>query len=134
MTTEQTEESAMAITKGKSRSASEKPATGATKQGTKKPHLDKEKQAYEERLEAQLREWNAEIELLQAKIAKARASAKVEYSGLLKDLKSKRSDAQRKLRDLQRAGEGAWEDLREGVEEAWSQLRDGLKNALSRFK
>lgn len=128
----------MAITRAKTGAAATgskgEGRPGAKKTASRKTVGNRKKEAYEERLEAQLREWNAQIELLQAKIAKAKANAKIEYSGLLKDVKAKRRIAQRKLRDLQKTGEGAWEDLREGMEDAWAQLRDGLRNALSRFK
>ena len=40
--------------------------------------MDKRK-AYEEKFDAQLKEWSAEIALLNAKADKAKAEAKIEY-------------------------------------------------------
>ena len=92
------------------------------------------KQAYEEKLKAQLNEWNAEIDLLKAKAERAEAEAKVNYRETIEDLQEKRSRANEKLQELQRAGDDAWEDLKEGIEEAWSSLGVSIKSAISRFK
>ena len=92
------------------------------------------KQAYEEKLKAQLNQWTAEIDVLKAKAEKAEAEAKVNYQETIEDLQEKRSRANEKLQDLRRAGDDAWEDLKEGIEEAWSSLGASIKSAMSRFK
>ena len=49
---------------------------------------DKRK-AYEEKFDAQLKEWSARIELLKAKADNARADAKIEYIKTIEDYAAK---------------------------------------------
>ena len=57
---------------------------------------DKRK-AYEEKLDAQLEEWNAQIALLKAKAAKARAEAKIDYNKTIEALQRRQDEARAKL-------------------------------------
>lgn len=92
------------------------------------------KQAYEEKLSAQLDEWNAKIDVLKAKASKAESSAKVDYYETIEDLQQKSNAAKEKLKKLQSASDDAWEDLKEGIENAWSDFRAAIKSATSRFE
>lgn len=92
------------------------------------------KQAYEEKLSAQLDEWNAKIDVLKAKAKKTESTAKVEYYETIEALQQKRSTAKEKLQKLQSVSDDAWEDLKEGIENAWSEFGAAVKSATSRFK
>ena len=92
------------------------------------------KEAYEKKLEAQLDEWNAKIDVLKAKAERAGAEAKVDYEETIEDLKQKRSAAKSKLQDLRQAGDDAWEDIKSGVEQAWDEFGNAVKQATDRFK
>lgn len=92
------------------------------------------KEAYQEKLEAQLRIWNAKIEELKGKADKAEAEAKIRYQEQLQALRAKQEEAEKRLRELKAAGEGAWEDLKGGIEKVWDELRDAVEKAASRFK
>jgi len=94
---------------------------------------DKRK-AYEEKFDAQLQEWNAQIDLLNAKAAKVKAEAKIEYYKTIEDLQHKRDTAKARLQELKSAGPGAWEDLKTGSENAWAEVKTGFHEALSKFK
>jgi len=63
---------------------------------------DKRK-VYEQKLDAQLKEWDAQIDLLKAKADKARAEAKSEYYKTIEDVQHKQNDAAVKLRELKTA-------------------------------
>lgn len=91
------------------------------------------KQAYEEKLTAQLEEWDAKIDVLKAKAAKTKAAAKADYYETIEDLQRKRGIAKEKLQGLRGARDEAWEDPKEGVESAWSNLGTAIKTAISRF-
>ena len=95
--------------------------------------MDK-KQVYQEKLKAQLDEWNAKIDVLKAKAAKAEAQSKADYQEAIEDLQKKRQAANDKLQELRSAGDEAWEDMKEGIEAAWSSLGAAIKSASSRFK
>jgi len=88
---------------------------------------DKRK-AYEEKLEAQFEEWNAQIALL-----KAKADAKIEYYKNIEVLQHKQEAAGKKLRELKTAGDEAWEDLKTGAEKAWDEVKAAYHSAASKF-
>jgi chromosome segregation ATPase len=95
--------------------------------------MDK-KEAYQEKLHAQLDEWSAKIDVLKAKAAKAEAATKADYQETIEDLQEKRQAAKDKLEELGAAGDDAWQDMKEGIEAAWSSLGAAIKSASSRFK
>ncbi|PTQ91512.1 hypothetical protein C8R30_13118 [Nitrosomonas nitrosa] len=92
------------------------------------------KDAYVKKLEAQLDEWNAEIDLLKAKADKASADAQIEYAKEIDELRSMRDAASSKLSEIKNAADDAWEDLKEGTESAWNSLSQAVKSATSKFK
>ncbi len=94
---------------------------------------DKRK-AYEEKLDAQLKEWSAPIALLKAKADKAKADAKIDYYETIDTLQRKQDEARTKLQELKAAGDEAWEDLKIGAEKAWSEVKTAYHDGTSRFK
>jgi predicted ATP-binding protein involved in virulence len=94
---------------------------------------DKRK-AYEEKLDAQLKEWSAQITLLKAKADTAKADAKIEYYKIIEVLQHKQNNARTKLQELKTAGDEAWEDLKVGAEKAWAEVKAAYHEASSRFK
>jgi len=95
--------------------------------------MDKRKE-YQEKLDAQLNEWNAQLSLLRAKAEKAGAEAKSEYSKMLDALQQKVDEARPKLQELKTAGDEAWEDLKSGAEKAWAEAKTAFDRAVARFK
>ena len=94
---------------------------------------DKRK-AYEEKIDAQLEEWSAQIALLKARADKARAEAKVEYYKTIEALQHKQDEARTKLHELKTAGDEAWEDLKTAAEKAWDEVKAAFHSAASKFK
>ena len=92
------------------------------------------KDAYIQKIEAQLEEWKSEIDKIKAKADKADADAKLEYYEQIEKLRTKQQAAQEKFTQLKNAGEDAWEDLKAGLELAGVSLAEALKSASSRFK
>jgi len=94
---------------------------------------DKRK-AYEEKLDAQLDEWSAKIDVLKSQADKAKAEAKIEYYNAIEALQHKQNDARAKLKELKTAGDEAWEDVKTGAEKAWAEVKTAYHEASSRFK
>ena len=92
------------------------------------------KKAYEQKLQAQLDEWNAEIEKLKAKVDNAEADSQLKYYKQIEEIRSMQESASNKLVELKDAGDDAWEDLKAGVDSAWDSLGTAVKSAASRFK
>jgi predicted ATP-binding protein involved in virulence len=96
--------------------------------------MKNKRKAYEEKLEAQLKEWSAQIALLRAKADNAKADAKIEYYKTVDALQHKQNEAKAKLQELKTAGDEAWEDLKAGAEKAWAEVKTAYHDATSRFK
>ncbi len=91
------------------------------------------KEAYQQKIEAQLDEWKAEIEKMKAQARNADAEAQLEYYKQIEELRMKQETAREKLGELKQAGEDAWEDMKSGIELAWGSLGEAMKSARSRF-
>lgn len=94
---------------------------------------DKRK-AYEEKFEAQLKEWDVQIDLLKAKADTAKAEAKVGYYAKIEGLQQKRDLAKTKLQELKAAGDEAWKDLKTGAEKAWTEVKTAFHDATAKIK
>jgi len=92
------------------------------------------RKAYEERIDAQLEEWNAQIALLKARADKAKAEAKIEYYKTIEALQHRQDEAKAKLHELKTAGDEAWEDLKTGAEKAWAEVKTAFHEAAAKFK
>ena len=54
-----------------------------------------EKEAYQQKLNAKLDEWKAEIEKMQAKAKTAEADAQLQYQDYIEDLKKRRANLEK---------------------------------------
>jgi multidrug resistance efflux pump len=96
--------------------------------------MNNKRKAYEEKLDAQFEEWNAQITLLKARADKAKAEAKIEYYKTIETLQQKKDGARAKLDELKTAGDEAWDDLKTGAEKAWDEVKTAFHSAAAKFK
>ncbi len=94
---------------------------------------DKRK-AYEEKLDAQLKEWHAQITLLKAKAENAKADVRIDYYKTIEALEQKQDKANTKLQELKTAGDEAWEAVKTGAGKAWAEFKTAYDDAASKFK
>ena len=92
------------------------------------------KEAYRQKLEAQLAEWDARLDVLNAQARKASADARIDYENELQGLKRQRERARETLAELGRRSETAWEDVKVGAERAWDEMGKALDKVAARFK
>ena len=92
------------------------------------------KDAYKQKMSAQLKEWNAQINLLEAKIENAGADMKVKSIDVLKELKIKQHAAAEKMKELEKASEHAWDQVKATADKLWDDLKHGIADAHSKFK
>jgi len=92
------------------------------------------KDAYQDKMNARLREWQAKIDALKARADQAEAEQKINYYEEIETLRTKQQKVQQKLEELRSAGEGAWEEVKAGVEVAWTDLEDAVQRAADKFK
>jgi len=89
--------------------------------------------AYVEKAKAQLDQWSAEIDRLQAEARSARVDAEQDLRDEIETLKARRKATEAKLEELGQASGGAWDDMRSGFENAWAEMERSLKAARQRF-
>lgn len=92
------------------------------------------KDTYVQKLEAQLREWEADIDKMKAKADQAEADLQARYEEQIKDLQERRHAARQKLDELREASDSAWEDLKAGTEMARDAFGEAVRSALARFR
>ena len=92
-----------------------------------------EREAYIEKAKAQLDQWNAEIDKLEARAREASADGEIAYRETLQDLRGKRDALEQKLNETRQSGEAAWSDMKAGMDAAWNNLSAAITKAQSRF-
>ena len=90
--------------------------------------------AYKQKMAAQLKEWNAQINLLAAKVENAGADMKVRRAEVLQELHAKQHAAAEKMQELEKASGEAWQQAKETADKIWDDLKAGLADAHSKFK
>lgn len=91
------------------------------------------KDAYQDKLQAQLDAWTADIAKLRAKAEMAHADARLKYMDTIDELQAHQKRAEAQLKDLRQAQSEAWKDMKTGVEAAWDEMADAMKRAWTRF-
>lgn len=91
------------------------------------------KDEYVEKLKAQLDDWSADIDTLEARLRKADAEFRIKYDDQLTVLKSKRDEAKVKLTEIQESAGDAWQELKKGSDEAWIIIKKAVAEASKKF-
>ncbi|WP_417728664.1 hypothetical protein [Roseovarius sp.] len=92
-----------------------------------------DKDAYQAKLHAQLDQWKAEIDKLQAKSREASADMQIKYQEQIKILREKRAEMETEYDKIQAASLEAWKDFKTGTDQAWDNMSKAMKSAWSRF-
>lgn len=93
-----------------------------------------DRKLFQQKKEAQLNEWQADIDKLKAKTSMASADAQIEMNKQIDLLETKIDEGKMKLSDLADAADDMYESAKEGVESAWDSLKTTLSDAASKFK
>ena len=91
-------------------------------------------QAYKLKMAAQLKEWGAQIDLLEAKAENAGADLKVKHAVELDELRGRQRTASWKMQALERARGEALEQIKETADKIWDDLKIGMAEAHAKFK
>lgn len=92
------------------------------------------KEAYKQKMAAQLKEWRAQINLLEAKAENVGADMKVKHAEIMLDLQAKQRAAIEKMNELESASSEAWDQVKETSNKIWDDLKTGIAEAHSKFK
>jgi hypothetical protein len=91
------------------------------------------KNAYQDKMDARLREWQANIDALRARADQVGAEQRIKYYEEIESLRTKQQRVHEKLEVLRTAGTDAWEEVKTGVEVAWSDLQDAVQRARDKY-
>ena len=93
-----------------------------------------EKELYQQKKQAQLDEWKAEVDKLKAKASGASADAQLELHKQIEAREGKIEEGKTKLAEIADASEDAWESIKDGVESAWDSMKSAFSQAAAKFK
>lgn len=93
-----------------------------------------DKELYQQKMQAKLDEWRADIDKLKAKASGASADAQLEFKKHIKTLEGKFEEGKEKLSKFADASEEAWETMKEGIESAWDSLKSAVSDVADKFK
>jgi uncharacterized coiled-coil DUF342 family protein len=87
--------------------------------------------AYVAKLEAQLKDFGAQLSQLKAKAEKSVAQGRIDYSEKLKSSQSQYDQVNQKLNELKQAGDSHWEALKAGLEGTWNEFKTSIDSIKS---
>jgi hypothetical protein len=91
-------------------------------------------EAYKQKKAAQLKEWGAQINLLEAKAENLGADIKIKHAKVMQELRAKQHSASTKMEELGKASGEAWEQVKTTADKVWDDLKNGMADAHSKFK
>jgi len=78
-----------------------------------------DRELYQQKLEALLEEWQAELDRLKATAAEGSAETQSEINQRIEAFESRLQSGKTKLVELSAADESVWESIKGGLESAW---------------
>lgn len=90
--------------------------------------------AYKQKKAAQLKEWGAQINLMEAKLENVGADMQVKRAEQIKALRAQQQAASEKMKELGKASGDAWEQVKVTADKVWDDLKSGVADAHSKFK
>lgn len=90
---------------------------------------------YQHKLNAEMSEWDAQIERERAERKRAAAQEEIDDDDEdYREYRARRQDADRKLSDLRNASEDKWEDMKTGVEKSWADVKNAFNKIGNRIR
>ncbi|MDD2369329.1 MAG: hypothetical protein PHQ90_08510 [Sulfuricurvum sp.] len=93
-----------------------------------------DKALYQQKKEAQLAVWKAEIDTLKAKSSMASADVQIEMNKHITMLEKKIDEGKLKLSNLIEATDDMYESIKNGVESSWDSLKTAFSDMASKIK
>lgn len=90
--------------------------------------------AYKQKIEAELELVKAQLEVLKAKAKGLLADANLEYVEEINEMEDSYAIVKSKLHELGESSESTWENLKIETENAWNSLSTNVKNAIAKIK
>ena len=91
------------------------------------------KEEFQRKLDARLKDMDAEIAKLHEKGRDLKGDAKVKWDQKLADLETKRDAARAKLAEVGKSSAEAWKDVQKGAQSAWDEMDKAFRDASQEF-
>ncbi len=92
------------------------------------------KEAYYERIEAELKRWDEEIKKLKENTKNVESGTETQYYEQVEDLIALHELAQQKLQELRESEDKTWNDFKAGMDAAMDNLSHSHEALISHFK
>lgn len=96
--------------------------------------MQDKKKLYEQKIAAQLAEWRADIDKLQARAKGASADARLKYAKQIDKLELKYGEGKSKLKEIAESTEEAWESIKDGADSLWDTMKSTFAEIKDKFK
>jgi chromosome segregation ATPase len=93
-----------------------------------------DKELYQQKKQAQLDKWKAEISMMKAKASVVSADAQLQFNKQIAALEGKIEEGKVKLSEIADASEDAWESVKSGVESTWDSIKTTFNDVVDGFK
>jgi uncharacterized coiled-coil DUF342 family protein len=93
-----------------------------------------DRELYQQKIQAQLDEWRAEIDKLRARVSGKSADAQLEWNQRIRQLEEKVEEGKAKLDELGETSDEAWKSVQKGFASAWTSLRSAFSDAVAKFR
>lgn len=94
----------------------------------------KNKELYQQKVQAQLDEWRADFDKLSARASGASADRQLDMKRHLKALEKKIQEGRDKLSEISKFGEESWESASDSVRSAWESVKSEANEAITKLK
>jgi archaellum component FlaC len=95
---------------------------------------EQSKQAYRQKIQAQIKELKGQKQVLQAKVEKSSADMRIAYQKRMDDLQDQFDELEGRFNQLSNAAEDSWGEIRTGIEKSLEDLRNAVDNAAKKIK
>lgn len=92
------------------------------------------KDAYKQKIEAELELAKAHLDVLKAKAKGLSADVNLEYVKKINEMEDSYAVVKSKLHELGEASESTWENLKVETQNAWDSLSANVKSAIAKIK
>tara|TARA_R110001592_G_scaffold349243_1_gene644100 strand:+ start:286 stop:576 length:291 start_codon:yes stop_codon:yes gene_type:complete len=92
------------------------------------------KELYQQKIQAQLNEWKAEVDKLKANASGGSADAQLKLKKQIEALHGKIGEGKAKLSEIADVSEDTWESVKDDLDSAWNSIRSSVSEAVDKFK
>ena len=96
--------------------------------------METTKELYQHKMEAQMKEWGARLDLLKARADKASADAKIEIHKQVVEMGKLEDAAKKHFEEFKASSVETWNEVKKDVEEKWNSLAASVEATWAKVK